>query len=396
MKPIYLDYSATTPVKQEVLDAMIPYFTEKFGNPSSLYGIGFASKDAIELARSQVAALIGAEAREIYFTSGGTEADNWAVIGAARSRKNKGNHIITTTIEHHALLHTCKALEKEGFTVTYLDVDEKGILDPNQVKNAITDQTILISVMFANNEIGTLQPIGEIATIAKENGILFHSDGVQALGNVDINVRTIGMDMLSMSAHKIYGPKGIGALYIRKGVVIENILFGGGQENKRRAGTENLAGIVGFGKAAELAGKNLATHIKQVRDLRDYFLDQIRSKIDDISVNGDLEKRLPGNLNLIFNYVEGEALLLHLDVRGICASTGSACSSASFSPSHVLSAMGLPLEKVYSSLRFTVGDFTTKEDLDHVVAALVEIVRKLRELSPFDKDHRMQSSQVLR
>lgn len=396
MKPIYLDYSATTPVKQEVLDVMIPYFTEKFGNPSSLYGIGFTSKDAIELARSQVAALIGAEAREIYFTSGGTEADNWAVIGAARSRKNKGNHIITTRIEHHALLHTCKALEKEGFVVTYLDVDEKGIVDPVQVKNAITDQTILISIMFANNEIGTLQPIDEIAAIAKENGILFHSDGVQALGNVDIDVKKLGLDMLSMSAHKIYGPKGIGALYLRKGVVIENILFGGGQENKRRAGTENLAGIVGFGKAAEVAGRNLEDHIKQVRDLRNYFLDQIRSKIDDISVNGDLEKRLPGNLNLIFNYVEGEALLLHLDVRNICASTGSACSSASFSPSHVLSAMGLPLEKVYSSLRFTVGDFTTKEELDLVVLALVEIVAKLRELSPFDKDHRMQSSQVLR
>ncbi|PKM84968.1 MAG: cysteine desulfurase NifS [Firmicutes bacterium HGW-Firmicutes-11] len=396
MKPIYLDYSATTPVKQEVLDAMIPYFTEKFGNPSSLYGIGFASKDAIELARSQVAALIGAEDREIYFTSGGTEADNWAVIGAARSRKNKGNHIITTKIEHHALLHTCKALEKEGFVVTYLDVDDNGIVDPAQVKNAITDQTILISVMFANNEIGTLQPIAEIGAIAKENGILFHSDGVQALGNVDIDVRSAGVDMMSMSAHKIYGPKGIGALYIRKGVVIENILFGGGQENKRRAGTENLTGIVGFGKAAELAGKNLNDHIKQVRDLRNYFLEQIRSRIDDISVNGDLEKRLPGNLNLIFNYVEGEALLLHLDIRGICASTGSACSSASFSPSHVLSAMGLPLEKVYSSLRFTVGDFTTKEDLDLVVASLVEIVSKLRELSPFDKDHRMQSTQVLR
>lgn len=396
MKPIYLDYSATTPVKQEVLDVMIPYFTEKFGNPSSLYGIGFTSKDAIELARSQVAALIGAEAREIYFTSGGTEADNWAVIGAARSRKNKGNHIITTQIEHHALLHTCKALEKEGFVVTYLDVDEKGFVDPVQLKNAITDQTILISIMFANNEIGTLQPIEEIAAIAKENGILFHSDGVQALGNVDIDVKKLGIDMLSMSAHKIYGPKGIGALYLRKGVVIENILFGGGQENKRRAGTENLAGIVGFGKAAEVAGRNLEDHIKQVRDLRNYFLDQIRSKIDDISVNGDLEKRLPGNLNLIFNYVEGEALLLHLDVRNICASTGSACSSASFSPSHVLSAMGLPLEKVYSSLRFTVGDFTTKEELDLVVSALVEIVAKLRELSPFDKDHRMQSSQVLR
>lgn len=396
MKPIYLDYSATTPVKQEVLDVMIPYFTEKFGNPSSLYGIGFTSKDAIELARSQVAALIGAEAREIYFTSGGTEADNWAVIGAARSRKNKGNHIITTRIEHHALLHTCKALEKEGFVVTYLDVDEKGIVDPVQVKNAITDQTILISIMFANNEIGTLQPIEEIAAIANENGILFHSDGVQALGNVDIDVKKLGMDMLSMSAHKIYGPKGIGALYLRKGVVIENILFGGGQENKRRAGTENLAGIVGFGKAAEVAGRNLEDHIIQVRDLRNYFLDQILSRIDDISVNGDLEKRLPGNLNLIFNYVEGEALLLHLDVRNICASTGSACSSASFSPSHVLSAMGLPLEKVYSSLRFTVGDFTTKEELDLVVSALVEIVAKLRELSPFDKDHRMQSSQVLR
>lgn len=396
MKPIYLDYSATTPVKPEVLAAMLPYFSEQFGNPSSLYGLGFASKDAIDQARGQVAALIGAEPREIYFTSGGTEADNWAVVGAARARRNKGNHIITSKIEHHALLHTCKALEKEGFEVTYLDVDEKGFVKLKDLKDAINERTILISIMFANNEVGTLQPIREIGEIARAYGILFHTDAVQALGNVPIDVRELNIDLMSVSAHKIYGPKGIGALFIRKGLVIENLLQGGGQENKRRAGTENLTGIVGFGKAAELAGNGLAARVQRIRDLREYFLAKLQERIDDIAVNGDRNQRLPGNLNVIFHYIEGEALLLHLDIRGICASTGSACSSASFSPSHVLSAMGLPLEKVYSSLRFTVGDPTTKEEIDTVVEALSEIVTKLRVLSPFDKDHQMESTQVLR
>lgn len=394
MKQVYLDYSATTPVKREVLDEMIPYFSEKFGNPSSLYEMGFESKDALTLARSRVAHLIGASEREIYFTSGGTESDNWAVIGAAKARKKDGNHIITTKIEHHALLHTCEFLEKEGYKVTYLDVDNKGRVSPQDLLNAITDQTILISVMFANNEVGTIQPIKEIGEIARSHGILFHSDAVQALGNVPINVKELGVDLLSMSSHKIYGPKGVGALYIRKGLVIPNLLFGGGQEFKKRAGTENLTGIIGFGKAAELAEHTLFSHIETVTNLRNYFIAELTKRVKDIEINGDMEHRLPGNVNVIFHYIEGEALLLHLDVRGICASTGSACSSASFNPSHVLSAMGLPLEQVYGSLRFTLGDFTTKEDVDYVVRELEDIVNTLRAFSPFDKDHAMQSAQA--
>lgn len=394
MKHIYLDYSATTPVKKEVLEEMLPYFSEKYGNPSSLYGLGFESKDALSKARANVASLIGAVDREIYFTSGGTEADNWAVIGAARARSKEGNHIITSKIEHHALLHSCEYLEKEGFDVTYLDVDPLGRISISDLENAITEKTILISVMFANNEVGTIQPIKEIAEVAKKHGILFHSDAVQAVGNIPINVKELGVDMLSMSSHKIYGPKGIGALYIRKGLVIPNLLLGGGQENKKRAGTENLPGIVGFGKAADLAKENLESHIKQVTSLRNYFIEEITRRIKDIQINGDLVHRLPGNINIIFDYIEGEALLLHLDVRGISASTGSACSSASFAPSHVLSAMGLPLEKVYSSLRFTVGDFTTVEDIDYAIGEIESVVTTLRAFSPFDKDHAMESAQV--
>lgn len=394
MRQVYLDYSATTPVKREVLDEMLPYFTEKFGNPSSLYGIGFEAKEAVSLARARVAHLIGAQDREIYFTSCGTESDNWAVLGVARAKKEKGNHIITTKIEHHALLHTCKYLEEEGYEVTYLDVDNKGRISLEKLEKTITDKTILISIMFANNEVGAIQPIKEIAMIAKRHGILFHTDAVQALGNVPIDVKDLGIDMMSISAHKIYGPKGVGALYIRKGLVIPNILHGGGQENKKRAGTENVSGIVGFGKAAELAEHNLPEHIEKVTDLRNYFISEITNRIEAVIVNGDMEHRLPGNANLIFNYVEGEALLLSLDVKGIFASTGSACSSASFSPSHVLTAMGLPLEKVYSSLRFTIGDFTTKEDVDYVVGEIEEIVKRLRAFSPFDKDHEMKSTQT--
>lgn len=394
MKQVYLDYSATTPVKKEVLEEMLPYFSETFGNPSSLYGLGFLSKDALNLARSRVAHMIGAVDREIYFTSGGTEADNWAVIGAAKARKKEGNHIITTKIEHHALLHTCEYLEQEGYMVTYLDVDETGMVSLADVENAIQDKTILISIMFANNEVGTIQPIKEIAEIAKRHGVLFHTDAVQALGNVPINVKELGVDMLSMSSHKIYGPKGVGALYIRKGLVIPNLLFGGGQENKKRAGTENLTGIIGFGKAAELAEANLDEHIEHVTNLRNQFIQEVTSRIPDVELNGSINNRLPGNVNMIFNYVEGEALLLHLDVKGIAASTGSACSSASFSPSHVLSAMGLPLEKVYSSLRFTIGDFTTVSDLEYAIDSIANIVQTLRAFSPFDKDHAMQSAQA--
>ena len=394
MRQVYLDYSATTPVKKEVLDEMLPYFSEKFGNPSSLYKIGFEAKEAVNLARNRVAHLIGAEDREIYFTSGGTEADNWAVIGTARAMKSKGNHIITSRIEHHALLHTCEFLEKEGYEVTYLNVDSKGRVSLEELEQSITDKTILISIMFANNEVGTIQPVKEIAGIAKKHGIVFHTDAVQALGNVHIDVKELGIDLMSMSAHKIYGPKGTGALYIRKGLVIPNMIHGGGQENKKRAGTENTPGMIGFGKAAELAEKNLNDHIKNITELRNYFLNGLQNRIDDVTVNGDLENRLPGNLNLIFDYVEGEALLLSMDVKGIFASTGSACSSASFSPSHVLTAMGLPIERVYSSLRFTVGDFTTKDDIDYTVAIIEEIVKKLRAFSPFDKEHIMKSAQT--
>ena len=386
MRQVYLDYSATTPVKKEVLEEMLPYFTEKFGNPSSLYGIGLSAKSDLSQARAKVAKLIGADEREIYFTSCGTEADNWAVIGTARAKKAKGNHIITAKIEHHALLHSCEYLEKEGFEVTYLDVDSKGRISLEELEKAITDKTILISIMFANNEVGTIQPVKEIAEIAKKHGIWFHTDAVQALGNVPINVHELGIDMMSVSAHKIYGPKGIGALYVKKGVVIPSFMNGGAQENKRRAGTENMAGIMGFAKAAELAGQNLEEHIARITELRNYFAKEITSRIEDVDINGDMENRLPGNINITFNYAEGEALLLYMDAKGIAASTGSACSSASFTPSHVLRALGLPLEKIYSSIRFTVGDFTTKEDIDYAIEEIVKIVEKLRGFSAFNRE----------
>lgn len=386
MRQVYLDYSATTPVKKEVLEEMLPYFSEKFGNPSSLYGIGLNAKSDLNQARAKVAKLIGADEREIYFTSCGTEADNWAVIGTARAKKAKGNHIITSKIEHHALLHSCEFLEKEGFEVTYLDVDRNGRISLEQLEHAITDKTILISIMFANNEVGTIQPIKEIAEIAKKNGIWFHTDAVQALGNVPINVHELGIDMMSMSAHKIYGPKGVGALYVKKGIVIPSFMNGGAQENKRRAGTENMAGIMGFAKATELAEENLEEHVKRISELRNYFTKEITSRIEEVDVNGDMEHRLPGNINITFNYAEGEALLLYMDAKGIAASTGSACSSASFTPSHVLKALGLPLEKIYSSIRFTVGDFTTKEDIDYAIEEIVKIVEKLRGFSAFNKE----------
>lgn len=389
MKQIYLDYSATTPVKKEVLDEMLPYFSENFGNPSSLYTMGTDAKGAIDIARSRVASLIGAQEREVYFTSGGTEADNWALMGVARWKKAHGNHIITTSVEHHAILHTCAYLEKEGFRVTYLPIDQSGRIDVKQLEAAITDETILISIMFINNEVGTIQPIREIAEIAKKHQVLFHSDAVQALGNTPIDVKDMGIDLLSISSHKIYGPKGIGALYIRKGIVLPNLMHGGAQEKNKRAGTENVAGIVGFGKAAQLAEEGMAEHIRYLTSLRDYFIKEVQCKIEEVDVNGSMEYRHPGNINLTFNYAEGEALLLYLDIKGIFVSTGSACSSASFTASHVLQALGLPMEKCYSSLRFSVGDMTTKEDLDHVLDELVVIIGKLRAMSPFHKDFTM-------
>lgn len=381
MRQVYLDYSATTPVKKEVLDAMLPYFTEQFGNPSSIYGIGLESKEAITNARTQVAKLINADPAEIFFDAGGTESDNWAVFGIADALKDKGNHIITTKIEHHAMLHSCEFLEKHGYEVTYLGIDAGGRVKLDELEAAITDKTILISVMMVNNEIGTVQPIKEIGEIAKKHGIVFHTDAVQALGNVPIDVKAMGIDLMSMSSHKIYGPKGVGALYIRRGVKISNYLHGGAQENKRRAGTENLPGIIGFGKAAELAGINFESHVKHCSELRNYLVDEVLKKIPNVKVNGTMEHRHPGNANLTFEYIEGESMLLMLDAKGISVSTGSACSSTSLVPSHVLSALGIPVEQIHGTLRFTVGDFTTKEDIDYVVECLAEIVTTLRGIS---------------
>lgn len=386
MKNVYMDYSATTPVKKEVLDAMLPYFSEHFGNPSSLYSIAQESKEALEKARGQVASLIGAKANEVFFTAGGSEADNWALEGVADALKDKGNHIITTKIEHHAILHTAEYLEKHGIDVTYLDVDAEGRVNPEDVEKAITDKTVLISIMMVNNEVGTIEPIKEIAEIAHNHGILLHTDAVQALGNVPIDVNDMGIDLMSMSGHKIYGPKGVGALYIRKGTKISNFIHGGAQEMKKRAGTENLAGIVGFGKAAELAKENLESHINRVSELRDYFISEVTSKIPDTIVNGSMEHRHPGNANISFEYIEGESMLILLDMNGISVSTGSACSSKSLTPSHVLSAMGIPVERIHGTLRFTIGDPTTKEDIDYVIEKLVEIVQKLRELSPVSRE----------
>ncbi|MBQ4650850.1 MAG: cysteine desulfurase NifS [Firmicutes bacterium] len=382
MRNVYLDYSATTPVKEEVLQEMIPYFTEKFGNPSSLYDKGLESKEAVDNARAQIGALINADAKEIFFTAGGTEADNWAVFGTVDKLKEKGNHIITTKVEHHAMLHSCQFLEKQGYEVTYLGIGPDGRINLEELEAAITDKTILISVMMVNNEIGTVQPIKEIGKIAKAHKILFHTDAVQALGNIPIDVKDLGVDMMSMSSHKIYGPKGEGALYIRKGLRISNYLHGGAQENSRRAGTENMTGIVGFGKAAELARVHFDEHVKHCSELRDYLVDRILTEIPDTMVNGTMEARHPGNANITFKYIEGESILLMLNYVGISVSTGSACSSKSLEPSHVLSALGVPVEMIHGTVRFTVGDFTTKEDIDYVVENLKNIVEKLRMLSP--------------
>ena len=382
MREVYLDYSATTPVKEEVLQEMLPYFTERFGNPSSLYSRGLEAKEALEHARAQVAHLIGADPKEIFFTGCGSEADNWAVFGTAEALKSKGRHIITTKIEHHAMLHSCEFLEKNGFHVTYLEPEPDGTILPQKLEEAIREDTILISIMMVNNEVGTVEPVRELAAIAKKHGILFHSDAVQALGNIPVDVKDIGADMMSFSAHKIYGPKGVGALYIRKGVRISNYLHGGAQEAGRRAGTENLAEIVGFGKAAQLAEENLQTHAEHCRKLRDLLIQKVTAEIPDVFVNGSMEKRHPGNANITFKYIEGESILLLLDYKGISVSTGSACSSKSLEPSHVLTALGVPVEMVHGTVRFTTGDFTTEEDIEYTVDSLKEIVARLRELSP--------------
>ena len=378
----YFDYAATTATKEEVLKEMLPYFTLNYGNASSIYSIGRKSKKAVEESRHKVAHAIGAEAKEIYFTSCGSESDNLAIKGVAFANKERGNHIITTKIEHPAVLHTCQHLEKDGFRVTYLNVDSDGLINLKELEEAITPQTILISVMFVNNEIGTIQPIKEIGEIAKKHNIYFHTDAVQAIGNVRINVNQLNIDLLSMSAHKFYGPKGMGALYVRSGVKFEKIQDGGHQERNMRAGTESVAGIVGLGKAIELAYENFDEYNKKLTDLRDYYFSQVEEKIPDIKINGHRTKRLPGNANISFKFIEGESLLLYLDARGICASSGSACTSGSLDPSHVLLAIGLPHEIAHGSLRVTFGDDNTKEDVDFLVETLVEIVARLRNMSP--------------
>ncbi len=379
---IYLDHAATTSMNQSVFEEMQPFFMQKYGNPSAIYSIGRESKKHIEEAREKVAKAIDAEPKEIYFTGSGTEADNWAIKGIAHAYKNKGNHIITTAIEHHAVLHTCMHLEKEGFEVTYLPVDSNGLISPTQVLDAIRPTTILITVMFANNEIGTIQPIGEIGKIAKEKGIIFHTDAVQAVGSIPIDVRELNVDLLSMSAHKLYGPKGIGALFVRKSVRLSSFLHGGAQEKGRRASTENVPGIVGFGKAIEIATQNISETSKKLIALRDRTINEILDRIPYTRLNGDRTKRLPNNVNVSFQFIEGEALLLMLDMKGIAASSGSACTSGSLDPSHVLLAIGLPHEIAHGSLRISFGLENTEKDIDYLMDVLPEIVQKLRDMSP--------------
>lgn len=386
---LYMDYSATTPVKQEVVDAMLPYFTEYFGNASSFHTFGREAKEVLDKAREQVADLINAKPGEIYFTAGGSESDNWALEGVAYANIDKGNHIITTKIEHHAILHTCEYLAKHhGFEITYLDVDSEGKIDLKELEDAIKDTTVLISIMFANNEIGTIEPIKEACAIAKKHGILFHTDAVQAAGNIPVDVQDLDIDLMSMSSHKIYGPKGVGSLYIKRGVKLHNLVHGGAQEKGKRAGTENIPAIVGYGKAAELAKQNLPDHVETLTRLRKKLIDGILEKIPFTRVNGSLEDRLPGNVNFAFEFIEGEGILLLLDMLGIAASSGSACTSGSLDPSHVLLAIGLPHEIAHGSLRLTVGDFTTDDDIDYIIENLPNVIERLRSMSPLYDDAR--------
>ncbi len=378
----YFDNAATTQVRPEVAEAMIPYLTESFGNPSSIYKIAQKNKNAVEHGREQVAKAINAGVNEIYFTAGGSEADNWAIKGVAESYSNKGKHIITSCIEHHAVLHTCEYLETKGYEVTYLPVDEYGMISLDDLKNAIREDTILITIMFANNEIGTIEPIAEIGKIAHEHGILFHTDAVQAVGHVEIDVKAMNIDMLSMSGHKFYGPKGIGALYIKKGIKLNPLIHGGAQERRRRAGTENVPGIVGMGLALELAVKELPEEMPRLTALRDKLINEILEKVPYSRLNGHPTKRLPGNANISFEFIEGEGILLLLDYKGICASSGSACTSGSLDPSHVLLAIGLPHEKAHGSVRLTIGHFTTEEQVDYVIKEIPPIIDRLRQMSP--------------
>lgn len=386
-KVIYLDNAATTRTAPEVVEAMLPYFSEHYGNPSSIYALAGESREGTNRARAQIAAVLNAEAKDIYFTAGGTEADNWALKAAFEAYRDKGNHIITTKIEHHAILHTCEYLEKQrGAKITYLDVDENGVVKLEDLEAAITPETILISAMFANNEIGTIQPIREIGAIAREHGILFHTDAVQAFGQVPIDVKEMGIDMLSSSAHKINGPKGIGFLYIRKGLKLRSFIHGGAQERKRRAGTENVPGIVGYGAAAKRAAETMKERAEKEISLRDHMIRRILAEVPYSRLNGHPEKRLPNNVNVCFRFVEGESLLILLDMAGICASSGSACTSGSLDPSHVLLAIGLPHEIAHGSLRLTLGEETTLEEVDYTVDKIKEIVERMRSMSPLYED----------
>lgn len=383
---IYLDNAATTKTASEVVDAMLPYMTEYYGNPSSIYSLGATSKKAVTEAREKIAECLGVNSSEIYFTAGGSEADNWAIKAVAEAYEDKGKHIITSKIEHHAVLHTCKYLEKRGFDVTYLDVDEQGVINVEQLKEVVRPDTILISVMAANNEIGTIQPLREIGAIAKAHGILFHTDAVQAFGQIPIDVDECHIDMLSASAHKLNGPKGIGLLYIRKGVKIRSFVHGGAQERSRRAGTENVPGIVGFGVAAERAFGRMELKCQRESALRDYLIRKIEEEIPHCRLNGHRDNRLPNNVNFSFEFIEGESLLIMLDMKGICASSGSACTSGSLDPSHVLLAIGLPHEKAHGSLRLTLSEENTEKELDFVVESIKGIVKRLREMSPLYED----------
>ena len=385
MRRIYLDHAATTPTRPEVVKAMLPFFTDAFGNPSSIYSHGRETKGAVEEARTKVAELIGARSEEIVFTSGGTEADNFALKGIAYTNEPKGSHIITTSIEHHAVLEVCKFLERRGFRITYLPVDKYGLVDPDDVEKAITYKTILISVMHANNEVGTIEPVEEIGEIAKEAGVYFHTDAVQTVGHIPVNVDKLKVDLLSISAHKLYGPKGVGALYVRKGTKLVSLMHGGEQEKRRRAGTENVPAIVGLGKAMELAGQEMDKEIERLAGLRDKLIKGLMERIDHIRLNGHPKKRLPNNVNVSADFVEGESMLLNLDLEGVCASTGSACSSASLEPSHVLLALGLSPEQAHGSLRFTLGRENTEADVERVLEVLPAIVAKLRAMSPLLK-----------
>ena len=387
MKTIYFDNAATTPVRKEVLTEIMPYFSDIYANASSVYDIASQSRRAVEKAREQVAKAIGAQKDEIYFTAGGSESDNWAIKGTADALSKKGKHIITTQIEHHAVLHTCEFLEKHGWDITYLPVDEYGLISLDDLKNAIRPDTVLISVMFANNEIGTIEPIAEIGKIAREHGIYFHTDAVQAVGHVKIDVKEMNIDMLSMSGHKLGAPKGVGVLFVRKGITISNLIHGGGQEKGKRAGTENTAGIVGMGKAIELATAEIDETSKYLTMLRDRVIKGITENIDFCRLNGHREKRLPGNVNISFEFIEGESLLLLLNSKGICASSGSACTSGSLDPSHVLLAIGLEHEKAHGSLRITLSKENTVEEVDYLIKELIPIVKRLREMSPLYEDY---------